>query len=224
MYTRQKFFWATYGTTTSAEIEAAYQAGKIVMATNASRVFILGVRSAVNSHTFFSATYSTVYQIKCDSDAWTNNSRPIPAGASITPSPLGTAAVGDGTTYARSNHVHPMPSANDVGAMSKWQWLWTNPTPRADFPATTINIADVGSYDAVFIMFVQFTSQYDPYGYALGLTGVYNAIYTHSAFRRYTVNANSIDFEAATSAIDWQQTNSEIIPYKIFGIKGVIDE
>jgi hypothetical protein len=32
------------------------------------------------------------------------------------PSPLGTQAVGTGTTAARSDHVHAMPSATDVGA------------------------------------------------------------------------------------------------------------
>src|SRR5206468_2878030 len=33
-----------------------------------------------------------------------------------TPSPLGTAAAGSGTTAAKGDHVHAMPSAADVGA------------------------------------------------------------------------------------------------------------
>lgn len=111
-----EIFFATYGTTTSAEIEAAYQAGKVCLAVNGSRTFILGIHASSTSHTFFSATYGTVYQIKCDNNSWTNTSRPIPAGSSDTPEPLGTAAAGDGTTYARSNHVHPMPSPADLGA------------------------------------------------------------------------------------------------------------
>ena len=42
----------------------------------------------------------------------------IPQASSTTPSPLGTAAVGSGTTWARADHVHAMPSAADVGAVS----------------------------------------------------------------------------------------------------------
>ena len=37
--------------------------------------------------------------------------------ASTTPAALGVAAVGNGTTAARDNHVHAMPSASDVGAI-----------------------------------------------------------------------------------------------------------
>jgi hypothetical protein len=40
----------------------------------------------------------------------------IPAAASATPQPLGTAATGNGTNFARDNHVHAMPSAANVGA------------------------------------------------------------------------------------------------------------
>lgn len=42
----------------------------------------------------------------------------IPQASSTTPSPLGTAAVGSGTTWARADHIHAMPSAADVGAVS----------------------------------------------------------------------------------------------------------
>jgi len=40
----------------------------------------------------------------------------IPALSTTVPEALGVAAVGDGTTTARANHVHVMPSAGDVGA------------------------------------------------------------------------------------------------------------
>jgi hypothetical protein len=40
----------------------------------------------------------------------------IPTAASATPQPLGTAAAGNGTNYARDNHVHAMPNAAGVGA------------------------------------------------------------------------------------------------------------
>ena len=38
--------------------------------------------------------------------------------SSTTPAALGVAAVGNGTTAARDNHVHAMPSASDVGAVA----------------------------------------------------------------------------------------------------------
>jgi hypothetical protein len=37
--------------------------------------------------------------------------------SSTTPEPLGTAAVGTGSTAARADHVHAMPSASDVSAL-----------------------------------------------------------------------------------------------------------
>jgi hypothetical protein len=40
----------------------------------------------------------------------------IPVASSTTPSALGTAAVGTGTTWARADHVHAMPTAAQVGA------------------------------------------------------------------------------------------------------------
>ena len=43
----------------------------------------------------------------------------IPAAATSAPANLAaTAAVGTGTTWARSNHVHKLPTASDVGAMA----------------------------------------------------------------------------------------------------------
>ena len=41
-----------------------------------------------------------------------------PTAATATPSDLGTAAVGTSAKYAREDHVHKMPSASDVGALS----------------------------------------------------------------------------------------------------------
>jgi hypothetical protein len=40
----------------------------------------------------------------------------LPAASTTTPAALGTAAVGTGTTFARADHVHAMPTAANVGA------------------------------------------------------------------------------------------------------------
>ena len=40
----------------------------------------------------------------------------LPAASTTTPAALGTAAVGTGTTFARADHVHAVPTAAEVGA------------------------------------------------------------------------------------------------------------
>lgn len=44
------------------------------------------------------------------------NKPTIPAASTTTPAALGTAAVGTGTTFARADHVHAMPTAANVNA------------------------------------------------------------------------------------------------------------
>lgn len=79
-------FWCTYGTTTSAQIEAAYQAGKLVMVIYNSIVYQLTYRGTSTSHTFGAAktqTASTIYTVDCASDVWSASSKNlIPAPAS----------------------------------------------------------------------------------------------------------------------------------------------
>jgi hypothetical protein len=45
----------------------------------------------------------------------------IPPASTATPSALGTAAAGTATEFARADHVHAMPTAADVGAVSSQQ-------------------------------------------------------------------------------------------------------
>ena len=76
-------FIATYGTTTSAEIEAAYQAGKIcaVCIDGRKNIYFLSYRHNANTHIFTSlrantANYATstmfIDACKCEDDAWDN--------------------------------------------------------------------------------------------------------------------------------------------------------
>ena len=109
-------FWATYDTTTSAEIEAAYQAGKICAVIYSDRVYYLTARDSSTEHTFMANKLAYLYRIQCVSDVWSTSSKLVVSASSTTPSPLGTAAVGTATTYARADHVHAMPTAADVGA------------------------------------------------------------------------------------------------------------
>lgn len=63
-------FIATYGKTTSAEIEEAYQAGKAVYVKKGLILGELRKRNSATSH-FFHILSSNIYQsISCDSDEW----------------------------------------------------------------------------------------------------------------------------------------------------------
>lgn len=65
-------------------------------------------------------TNITLYgtDIKVSSSDNTSVTNAIPQASNTTPAALGTAAVGTGTTWARADHVHAMPSAADVGALT----------------------------------------------------------------------------------------------------------
>lgn len=70
-------FVATYGTTTSAEIEAAYQAGKDVLVKYSYYVARLCIRGSATMHTFATTMYTSgnaarTYRFICSSDTWTN--------------------------------------------------------------------------------------------------------------------------------------------------------
>ena len=157
----EEIFWATYNRTTNAEIETAFQAGKVVMChpSTTDRVYILSNRYNANAHHFSSVDADTgkLWVLMCEYDAWveehidvptktsdlTNDSGfvnasgaasaapvqsvngstgavtvNVPAAATTAPANLGaSAAVGNGTTWARSNHVHKRPTAAEVGAI-----------------------------------------------------------------------------------------------------------
>ena len=67
-------FWATYGTTTSAEIEAAYQAGKAVMCFYGNLIYVMTVRGSATSHALRVVNGDYEYGIACSSNRWTNES------------------------------------------------------------------------------------------------------------------------------------------------------
>lgn len=63
-------FWATYGTTTSAEIEAAYQAGKMVCVYSGYDVYTLSYWLYGNVHRFSRSMGVTADYIQCSNDVW----------------------------------------------------------------------------------------------------------------------------------------------------------
>ena len=116
-------FYATYGTTTSAEIEAAYQAGKIVLVTidvdGEDVVIQLVNRASSSSHVFTGVNGGDVHTTTCENSVWsTVTSTSIPNAYTSSPAALGTASAGSSGFWARGDHVHPKPSAADIGAVA----------------------------------------------------------------------------------------------------------
>lgn len=122
--------WVTYGTTTYSEVKAAYDAGKQVLCEYGTITYQLTFWMGLNGPFFtFTApvydsrvTTQSIYWLKVDSSGWSNGSIDIPAGGSSpsaytsNPAALGnSASPGSSDKYARGDHVHPKPSALDLG-------------------------------------------------------------------------------------------------------------
>ena len=82
-------FIAIYGTTTNAEIEAAYQAGKTILLDVSDSNTIFGYFVSRNDagtfHMFYSVTDGNVYAIcSCNNDTWSVSGRPVLPNVSST--------------------------------------------------------------------------------------------------------------------------------------------
>lgn len=122
-----QIFWATYGTTSPSDIKTAYNAGKAVICVydDGSSNYIplmLGKISSDDTCHFYGFVGHMHYMLTVETGTpptytLTNSAVPQPQ-SSGTPAALGTAARGIANTYSRSDHVHDMPSASDVGAVA----------------------------------------------------------------------------------------------------------
>lgn len=140
------------------------------------------------------------------------------------PAPLGTPAPGTSGQYSRSDHVHAMPTADDVGAMSKWDLLWTNASPTSVFAAQTVAL-DLSGYDAVLID-VNCAYETPDFGTCFVCMvgrGVYMDVWNPAQSNKYHRQA-----VVATTGVTFGQgyfgtgaNNNCAIPYRIYGIKGV---
>ena len=78
--------------------------------------------AAVFEKTAFYEYDSTVerrtWRIGANSNVYFVETGTVPAAATATPQPLGTAAVGNSAKYARENHVHAMPKGSEINAAS----------------------------------------------------------------------------------------------------------
>ena len=131
-----KVWWATYGSTTAAEIEAAVAAEKIVATKKQESAdteyicFLMGIEKSytydyyvfVGSGLTGFLTVALQVTKATGAEAWLSSPRGGgPSPASTPPADLAAnAAIGSSTQYARADHVHAKPtySAADVGAIA----------------------------------------------------------------------------------------------------------
>ena len=114
-----EIYWATYGSTTAAEIYAELSAGKLVLCEYNYNVYVLSEYDDQNDYAGFFCggngyrNWLTVYN-----STWARTSSIWPVVATATPQDLGTAAVGTSTKYAREDHVHNKPTPAGIGAIA----------------------------------------------------------------------------------------------------------
>ena len=108
-------FWVRYGLTSQADIEAAYQANKVVMMQTSGMVYRLTSRTSSTNHKFSAVSGSTIYTRTCSNGSWSSSTDSIPSASSSNPEGLGTASPGVQNLYSRADHVHPKPTAADLG-------------------------------------------------------------------------------------------------------------
>ena len=65
-----ELFFAKYGATTSAEIDSAYAAGKVVVCSINGRIYILGTRFSSTKHSFHSPVNDSIWSIVVENDTW----------------------------------------------------------------------------------------------------------------------------------------------------------
>lgn len=131
---------------TNAQIETLISSGvKVVMVDvpvngllNPRTRCQLVKRVSATEHHFATTTKDACVYAICKDNAWSHTvetyAKPsqFPDAALTIPEPLGVAAIGTSMDYARANHVHAMPAAEDVGAIP-------NPTEKSSGQVLTYN-------------------------------------------------------------------------------------
>lgn len=151
------------------------------------------------------------------------------------PSALGEASPGTANGVARGDHVHPLPTAENIGALPAggtavnadklggnlpeyyapaadvgMDLLWSNASTTSAFPAQTIPI-DLTDYRAVIIVFRQSESASQRIGVfcEVGYYGVANFPVHKFRYRRFTVSeSNVIEFNGAREYATYNASES----------------
>lgn len=115
--------------------------------------------------------------------------------------------------------------AEDVGAMSKWELLWTNASPSSGFSAQTISL-DLSQYKWILVSLRHFN---DNTSRTIWIVEKNNTIHVCTApsntfsanpARNITANNTGVTFSSGYNAS--YATDNGAIPVTIYGIKGVV--
>lgn len=95
-------FVVTYGTTTNADVEAAYQANKLIYCVYSGRIYTNFYRSSATDHYLYGWQGNTKYYVRCNNGTWSNSSSGMAptSSPSLTGSPTATTATA-GTNSTR---------------------------------------------------------------------------------------------------------------------------
>lgn len=167
-YDGTNYYFRTDGKLTASITGSAAETDPVFSASAAAGITSSDI-STWNGKSDFSGSYN---------DLTDKPSIPSPQ-TSGTPADLGTAARGSATTYSRSDHVHKMPSASDVGlgnVDNVRQYSASNPPP---YPVTSVN----GQTGAVLV-----------HSYSYGTDGIWK-------YRRYYDRTYHAWFEGAVNLL-----------------------
>ena len=89
-----ELFFAKYGVTTSAEIDAAYTAGKLVVCNFSNRTYVLRIRFSSSKHSFHSTAHDSIWSIVVDNNVWGSETH---------------------ETFAAEDHTHNVDDLTSIG-------------------------------------------------------------------------------------------------------------
>lgn len=115
--------------------------------------------------------------------------------------------------------------ADDVGAMSKWELLWTNASPTSAFAAQTVSL-DLSGYDFVLVYAMWSKTYQQPVPPFFAFIGIVDAILiglqsNNAASLERSFNVTSTGVAFGVGKLGGSTNNEMLIPYRIYGIKGV---
>lgn len=147
----------------------------------------------------------------------------IPAGGVGVPSG-GTAGQvlmkSSNTDYADEWHTL---TPDDIGAMSTWELLWTNASPSSNFAEQTVSVSNISAYDIIWIDFYQNAPSVLFNANSRNLVTVMEVAWKNPPhYRGVTILSNGVNFTRAfPNSSDTTTDNSRVVPFHIYGIKGV---
>lgn len=108
--TVDEVYWCTYGTTTSAQIEAAIAAGKLPCVTYNNYTYTLRYRNSSTNHRFICVYGGKEYGVTCQSGTW------MPSGTLtfLTSAPVTSVNTKTGAVVLTASDVNALPSSTVI--------------------------------------------------------------------------------------------------------------